>query len=236
MDAETALLLLLKEHQIEPTAIQLQQLEQYYQLLIEWNKKMNLTAITDKHDVYIKHFYDSMIPTFMFDFNTVNTVCDVGSGAGFPSLVMKIMFPDIQVTIIEALNKRISFLQEVVTVLDLQGVTFVHGRAEDMAVKYREQFDIVTARAVARLPILSELCVPLVKVGGQFLVMKGEQGDTEYQEAKQALKILGIGTTRREEICLTNQTNKRIIYFCQKIIPTPKRYPRIFGQIKKKPL
>ncbi|KAB2861748.1 MAG: 16S rRNA (guanine(527)-N(7))-methyltransferase RsmG, partial [Exiguobacterium chiriqhucha] len=140
---------------------QLAQFELYFEMLVEWNEKMNLTAITDKEEVYLKHFYDSLSAAFHFDFANVDTVCDVGAGAGFPSLPLKILFPHLHVTIIDSLNKRITFLNELALALGLEGVAFHHGRAEEFGKnkKFREQFDVVTARAVARMTVLAEYCL-----------------------------------------------------------------------------
>lgn len=154
----------LKEHNIELTETQKQQFQTYYRLLVEWNEKMNLTSITDEHNVYLKHFYDSIAPSFYFDFNQPISICDVGAGAGFPSIPLKIMFPQLKVTIVDSLNKRIQFLNHLASELQLQDVSFIHDRAETFGKGvYRESYDVVTARAVARLSVLSELCLPLVK-------------------------------------------------------------------------
>lgn len=226
----------LASNRIELTEKQLAQLEKYYELLVEWNDKMNLTAITEKNAVYKKHFYDSLTPAITFDFTQVTSICDVGSGAGFPSFVLKIVFPHLQITIVEALEKRIKFLQEVVQVLSLDGVTFVHARAEEYGRTHRETFDVVTARAVARLPLLSELCIPMVKNGGTFIVLKGEQGEIELQEAKSALQILGITKIKKDVLFLEDNDDKRVILFLEKGKKTPEKYPRNFGQIKNNPL
>ena len=154
------------------TSKQLEQFENYYQTLVEWNQKMNLTAITQKEDVYLKHFYDSL--TISFDYALSNqSLCDVGAGAGFPSIPLKIVYPELKVTIVDSLSKRITFLKHLIQVLDLKDVDAISARAEEYAVKHRESFDIVTARAVARLNILDELCLPLVKVDGDFITLKG---------------------------------------------------------------
>lgn len=155
----------LKEKGIELSETQIAQFKKYFELLVEWNEKMNLTAITDLEGVYLKHFYDSISASFYFDFTKVSSVCDVGAGAGFPSLPIKICFPDLHVTIVDSLNKRITFLNHLSEELNLKNVEFVHSRAEEFGqnVKYREKFDVATARAVARLSVLSEFCIPLVK-------------------------------------------------------------------------
>lgn len=168
----------LSEHGIELTETQKEQFQTYYQLLVEWNEKMNLTSITEEHDVYLKHFYDSITPSFYYDFNGELSICDVGAGAGFPSIPLKIVFPELKVTIVDSLNKRIQFLNHLAAELGLQDVSFVHDRAESYGKgAYRESYNIVTARAVARLTVLSELCLPLVKKGGQFIALKSSKGE-----------------------------------------------------------
>lgn len=160
----------LKEKGVQLSDKQLSQFERYYELLVEWNEKMNLTAITEKEEVYLKHFYDSVTAGFHFDFNQNITVCDVGAGAGFPAIPLKIVYPEIQLTVVDSLNKRIGFLQHVVDELGLEHVSLHHDRAETFAQRpeFRQKFDLVMARAVARLSVLSELCLPLVKIGGTF--------------------------------------------------------------------
>lgn len=154
----------LSEQGIELSNTQKEQFQKYYKLLVEWNKKMNLTSITDEHDVYLKHFYDSIAPSFYYDFNGQLSLCDIGAGAGFPSIPLKIVYPELKVTIVDSLNKRIQFLNHLAAELGLEDVSFVHDRAEIYGKGvYRESYDIVTARAVARLTVLSELCLPLVK-------------------------------------------------------------------------
>ena len=166
---------------------QLQQFEIYYQTLIEWNQKMNLTAITNKEEVYLKHFYDSLTISFDFQLNN-QTLCDIGAGAGFPSIPLKIVYPDLKITIVDSLTKRITFLKHLIQVLDLKNVEAISARAEDYALKHRESFDIVTARAVARLNILDELCLPLVKQDGYFITLKGLKAKEELLEAKKGIE------------------------------------------------
>lgn len=182
----------LKAKGIELTAAQIAQFKKYFELLVEWNEKMNLTAITDLEGVYLKHFYDSISASFYFDFTKITSVCDVGAGAGFPSLPIKICFPHLKITIVDSLNKRITFLNHLSEELHLENVEFVHARAEEFGqnAKYREKFDVVTARAVARLSVLSELCVPLVKEGGQFVALKAAAGKQELADAKKQLQHL----------------------------------------------
>mgnify|MGYP003293869646 CR=1 FL=1 len=177
----------LKEHGIELTQRQLIQFEMYYKELVEWNEKMNLTNITEKEDVYLKHFYDSL--TLAFDYPLSNqSIADIGAGAGFPSIPLKIVYPELKITIVDSLNKRITFLNHLVKELQLTNVKAIAARAEEYATDHREQYDIVSARAVARLNILDELCLPLVKVGGMFISLKGNQGLIEVEEANKGIE------------------------------------------------
>jgi 16S rRNA (guanine527-N7)-methyltransferase len=217
---------------------QLQQFEMYYELLVEWNEKMNLTGITEKPQVYEKHFYDSITPAFYYDFSKVESVIDVGSGAGFPGIPLKICFPSLKLTILDSLNKRLLFLQEVTKQLDLQNVSFVHSRAEDAGrdKNYREQFDLATARAVARMNVLSEFCLPFVKPGGAFLVMKGANIEEELNEGKKAIKTLGGKTEKVETLFLPEEQAERNIVIIRKQQKTPATYPRKAGTPAKKPI
>lgn len=211
---------------------QKEQFHQYAKMLVEWNEKMNLTAITDEDEIYEKHFLDSILPSF--DMNINGSFCDVGAGAGFPSIPLKIMYPDLQVTIVETLGKRVNFLNALCKELDIN-VDCVHARAEDYAKDHRESFDFVSARAVANLPVLSELCIPLVKLDGYFIAMKGANGDEELLLAEKAITLLGCKEVQRNHKQLSDGS-KRVNFVFQKIKPTPKKYPRAFAQIKKNPL
>jgi len=183
----------LREKGISLSSEQLGQFEMYFETLVEWNEKMNLTAITDKAEVYLKHFYDSITASFYFDFTKPFHLCDVGAGAGFPSIPLKIVFPHIEVTIVDSLNKRISFLNHLAKELKLENVHFIHDRAETFGVNpnFRENFEVVTARAVARMSVLSELCLPLVKVGGHFIAMKAAHAKDELEMGQKAITTLG---------------------------------------------
>jgi len=209
---------------------QYNQFEKYFDLLIEWNEKINLTAITKRDDVYLKHFYDSLTLTKIQDFSN-QTLLDVGSGAGFPSIPLKIIFPDLKVTIIDALNKRINFLKLLTETLDLD-VTLIHGRAEDQ--KEKENYDLVTARAVANLNVLSELCLPFVNMNGSFLIMKGSKGEEELKHAKRAVELLG--GKHVQTITFPLKEEMRTLIKVEKVRTTPKKYPRQFKTIKNKPL
>jgi len=222
-----------KDNGLELTEKQITQYETYAALLKEWNEKMNLTAITEFEEVLDKHFYDSLLPSFSSSIQ--GTLCDVGSGAGFPSIPLKIAYPNLKIVIIEPLGKRVTFLKEVVRVLGLEHVECMNERAEDVAKKQRECFDVVTARAVANLRMLSELCIPLTKKGGLFLAMKGSNGLEENREAAHALSVLGCSLEKTEERHL-NDGSTRVNLFYRKTRSTPVQYPRQFAKIKKNPL
>ncbi len=210
----------------------LEQLNTYADILKEWNAKMNLTAIDEKEEVFEKHFYDSILP-LSADVN--GKVADIGTGAGFPGVVWKIVRPELYVSLVEPTGKRCKFLETVIHQLHLENITIYNERSEEHVKQHREEYDVVTARAVANLRVLSELCVPLVKKDGIFLTMKGSHGDDEVQEAKHATDVLGVALIKREVASLTNGDSRQIFTF-QKIKNTPEIYPRNYGQIKKKPL
>lgn len=211
------------------------QFEKYYNRLVEVNSYMNLTSITEKDEVYNKHFLDSLSILKAYNFSDVKTLCDVGSGAGFPSIPLAIENKDISVTIIDALNKRIKFLNSLVSELGLSNVEAYHQRAEEYVKEKREYFDATTARAVARLNVLAELCLPLTKVGGVFIAMKGQE-QAEIEEAKNAITILGGKIESIVEFYLPDDAGKRTIIVIRKVKETPEKYPRAFGRIKEKPL
>lgn len=216
---------------------QMEQFATYFELLVEWNQKMNLTAITELQEVYLKHFYDSITLAFSDTFEPQGKLCDVGSGAGFPSIPLKIIFPDLEITIVDSLNKRITFLSTLVEALELKGVSLYHDRAETFGQnkEYRESFDFVTARAVARLNVLTELCVPLVKRDGYFFALKAAKSDEELVEAKPAIALLGGKLIQAEDVSLPNGDTRHIITI-QKKKETPKKYPRKPGLPNKQPL
>ncbi len=226
----------LKERGIELSTIHLDLFNKYYELLMEFNQKMNLTAITAKEEVYIKHFYDSLSLLFYQELPDSCTICDVGSGAGFPSIPLKIVRPDLKITIVDSLGKRILFLNHVIEKLRLHDIKAYHTRAEEFCLNNRESFSVVTARAVARLNILSELCIPLVNENGLFIAMKGSTGKEELQEAEKGIEILGARLTDLYEFSLPNGNGMRNILVFTKIHKTPNNYPRNYGQIKNKPL
>lgn len=234
-----AFILALEEAGITLTEQQTRQFEQYFDLLVARNEQVNLTAITEKKDVYLKHFYDSL--TVLFYEKNLNvpgkTLIDIGTGAGFPSLPLKIMLPELKITMVDSLQKRVNFLQDVVTELGLSHVEIVHGRAEDIGqnLKYREQFDYATARAVARTSVLAEYTLPFVKSGGQFLVMKGSAAQQELADGQKALATLG-GTLRHAFDFSLPNGDTRSIQIVDKIKKTPKQYPRQAGTPSRKPI
>lgn len=230
----------LREHNVELNAQQLAQYQQYYERLVAVNEHMNLTAITERDEVYLKHFYDSL--TLAWAYPELQTeelhMIDVGAGAGFPSLPLKIAFPQLQITIIDALNKRINFLRDLVKELGLEGVTVEHARAEEFGNKKapaREQYDVATARALARLNVLGELTLPFVKVGGVLLAMKGSAADEELAEAKKAITTLGAEIGDQIDVSLPNGDPRSVIVI-KKVKNTPKKYPRKPGDPVRKPL
>ncbi|MGL9749115.1 16S rRNA (guanine(527)-N(7))-methyltransferase RsmG [Enterococcus sp. DIV0170] len=227
----------LSKQGIELNDKQMEQFAAYFRLLVEWNQKMNLTAITEHKEVYLKHFYDSITLAFLDTFKPEGQLCDVGSGAGFPSLPLKIVFPDLEVTIVDSLNKRITFLTTLVEELQLDGVHLYHDRAESFGKnsKFREGFDFVTARAVARLNVLTELCLPLVEKEGYFFALKAAKSEEELSEAKHAIALLGGKLINAEDVSLPNGDTRHIITV-QKKKETPKKYPRKPGLPNKQPI
>ncbi len=229
---------LLAEQNLPLSDQQKKQFERYFELLVEWNEKINLTAITDKEEVYLKHFYDSIAPILQGLIpNETIKLLDIGAGAGFPSLPMKILYPQLDVTIIDSLNKRINFLQLLAQELDLEGVHFYHGRAEDLAQdkNFRARYDFVTARAVARMQVLSELTIPYLKVGGKLLALKASNAPEELLEAKNALNLLFSKVEDNLSYALPNG-DPRYITVVEKKKETPNKYPRKAGMPNKRPL
>ncbi len=221
----------LKKLGIELTKKQEQQLEKYYEMLIETNKVTNLTRITDKEDVYLKHFYDSLTIAKTVDLNQELTLIDIGTGAGFPGLVLKIVFPKLKITLLDSLNKRIDFLNKVIQELDLKEIKAVHSRIEE----YDEKFDIVTSRAVAKTNILLELSCNLAKINGYYIFLKSDI-EQELTESENAIKELNVKLIQKEEFYLPIENSKRTIIKFIKEGKSNKEYPRNFTQIKKNPL
>ena len=224
----------LRELGINLTDEMLEKLDVYYKLLIEYNLHTNLTRITEEKEVYLKHFYDSL--TLIKAVNLEKqTLLDVGTGAGFPGMVLKIVFPDLKITLVDSLNKRIVFLNSVIEKLNLKNIEAIHARAEEYAVNNKEKFDIVTSRAVANLNILSELCIPMVKLHGYFIPMKAEV-ESELNESKRAIKTLGGVLKETVIFSLPKDAGLRTLLQIEKISKTSDKYPRKFNEIKKKPL
>lgn len=211
------------------------QFHQYYQLLVEWNKKINLTAITDPLDVNMKHFYDSATLVKVIDLTSQENLCDIGTGAGFPGIVLKILFPNLKITLVDSLQKRVIFLKEVIKELDLKNIEVIHARAEEYAKENRERFDVVTARAVANLKILSEYSMPLVKVNHYFIPMKGDIAQEIIGYEKTLAKLKG-NIEMQQTFELPNQAGIRTLLKIRKLEKTPSAYPRSYAIMKNKPL
>ncbi len=216
--------------------LQLEQFDKYYQMLVETNKVMNLTAITEPQEVAVKHMVDSLMA--YDDYFPGKVLADVGTGAGFPGIPLKIYCPSLKVVLIDSLAKRLNFLQQVIAELGLEDITCVHLRAEDAGknAAHREKYDIVTARAVARLSVLAEYCLPLVKVNGSFVALKGAKYKDEIAVSAKALNILGGRLIKAQEVALPGLDDGRAVISIQKIKPTPKAYPRKAGTPEKNPL
>lgn len=209
----------------------LKQLEKYYNLLIDWNEKINLTRIVEKEDVYLKHFYDSLTLAKAYDLTQNISLCDVGTGAGFPGIVLKIAFPNLKITLVDSLNKRINFLNEVIKELELKDINTVHARAEDYAKLHREEYDIVTSRAVANMKVLSELTIPMVKENGYFIPMKANI-DEEIKEANDIIQKLSGKTEKIIAFNLPIEESIRNIVIIKKEKKTNHIYPRRMDKIK----
>ena len=224
-----------KELGIELNDNQINQFNKYYELLVEYNKVMNLTGITEYEEVLEKHFYDSLTMAKKVNLNDSSLV-DIGAGAGFPCIPLKIAFPSLDVTVVDSLAKRMKFLEVVIKELNLENIRCLAMRGEDFAKLHREEFDYVTARAVARLNILNEITLPLVKVGGYFVALKGQDGLIEIDECKDAFNKLGAKIEMIDEFNLPNENAKRINIFIKKEKKTNVIYPRDYAKIKKNPL
>lgn len=228
----------LKALNINLTEKQIEQFLIYYEMLIEWNEFMNLTAITEYEDVMKKHFIDSISLIKAFDVSKSSKVIDVGTGAGFPGLALKIAYPNLQVTLLDSLNKRIKFLDEVIKRLSLVDIDTIHGRAEDFAKpdKLREKYDLCVSRAVANLATLSEYCLPFVKVGGKFISYKSEKITEEAEAAGKAISILGGKVENQIEFTLPDSDIYRNFFIIDKVRNSPLKYPRKAGLPAKEPL
>lgn len=217
---------------------QIEQFMQYLSLLLEWNEKMNLTAITEKRDVVLKHFADCLSLVPAVEWKAGMKVIDVGTGAGFPGIPVKIACPEVEMTLLDSLQKRIGFLQEVGSQLGLEGVQYIHSRAEDggQNAEHREQYDLCVSRAVANLAVLAEFCLPFVKVGGMLAALKGPDAEAELEQAKGALAKLGGKLVKIQDVAIPNTDLSHKLVFIEKTAPTPKQYPRKAGKINKNPL
>lgn len=232
---ETEFINELKKIDIILTQNQINKFKIYYEYLIEYNKHTNLTSITTKEDVYLKHFYDSCLLTKTIDFNNINTMLDIGCGAGFPGIVIKILFPNIKLTLLDSNNKKTKFCESLSTLLELDNVEIVNKRAEEYIIEKREYFDIVSARAVKNLPVLIELSIPYVKQNGYFIAMKSDY-EEELNNSKNGIKVLEAEYIKTININLPNNTGIRNFILIKKINKTNPKYPRNYSQIIKKPL
>jgi 16S rRNA (guanine527-N7)-methyltransferase len=225
-----------KNINVELSATMLDNFDEYAKILVEWNEKVNLTSITEPDEIIIKHFVDSLALLNCYQLEQNSTLIDVGTGAGFPSVPIKIARDDIIITLLDSLNKRLNFLKELCKQLDIEAKT-LHARAEQAGtdLQYREKFDVATARAVASLNLLCELCLPFVKVGGVFIVLKGFEIEFELEQAKNAIKVMG-GKLEKVIKYQLPDTSKRAIIIIRKISKTHKKYPRQTSKIKKMPL
>ena len=224
----------IKKIGIEVTENKLNQLEIYYNMLIEYNKVMNLTGITDKNEVYLKHFYDSLTISKIIDLNKEETLCDIGTGAGFPGIVLKIFFPNLKITLVDSLNKRINFLNDVINKLNLKKIETVHARMEEYSRKNIEKFDVVTARAVAQMHFLLEVAIPMLKINKHFIAMKGNiENEIDYQTAMNKLFCEEVNIIKFK---LPVEESNRTLIKLKKNNKTPKLFPRKYNDIKKKPL
>ena len=226
------------ELNIELSDQQLAQFDTYYKYLVEKNKVMNLTAITEKDEVIDKHFIDSIMLASFFDLKPGLKVIDLGTGAGFPGMPLKITYPDLSVTLLDSLNKRINFLNEVIEMLGLKDVEAIHGRAEDFSKKgkLREEYDLCVSRAVANLSSLSEYCIPYVKKGGYFISYKSGNSSDEIKEAANAIKILGGKLEEVKKVTIPGTDIERTFVVIRKCLETPKKYPRKAGMPTKNPI
>ena len=237
MNIKNFVLLAVKDYKIELSEEQLDQLQKYFELLVSWNEKINLTAITEPNEVAVKHFADSLSVFNYVDFQKGASVIDVGTGAGFPGLVLKIARPDIKLTLLDSLNKRLKFLDEVLNALGLEA-ELVHARAEEGGhnIDLRECYDFAVSRAVARLNVLCEYCLPYVRLSGKFIAFKGGEADEEIKSASKAIQALGGKKTDVYGFELPENSGSRTLVVIEKVQPTPDKYPRQNGKIKAKPL
>jgi 16S rRNA (guanine(527)-N(7))-methyltransferase GidB len=216
----------------------IQQFMTYYEILVEWNKVMNLTGIIDFEEVVIKHFVDSLSLIKVINLKEVQSVIDIGTGAGFPGIPLKIVYPDLKVILLDSLNKRIKFLDTVIESLKLSKIRCIHGRAEDFSrqIEYREQFDLCVSRAVANLASLSEYCIPYIKKSGMFISYKSGKIESELEESKKAVKVLGGKIDKNVKFCLPDTDMERTLVVIKKVRNTSKKFPRKAGIPSKEPI
>lgn len=223
---------------LELSTEQLEQFDEYYEMLVEWNKIMNLTGITDYDEVLRKHFADSLAIVRVLSPDQIQSVIDIGTGAGFPGIPLKIAFPHLHITLLDSLNKRLNFLNAVINELNLKNISTIHGRAEDYAKQkdYREKYDLCVSRAVANLAVLSEYCIPYVKVGGVFVSYKSGDIDDELKTSEKAVKILGGKVKNVDKFTLPGSDDGRSFVCIEKVKNTGKKYPRKAGLPSKEPI
>lgn len=220
---------------VQVTIEKMEKLDLFYKLLLEWNEKINLTSIVNIEEVFLKHFYDSLTLVKICDLGLDLSICDVGSGAGFPGIVIKIFFPNLNITLIDSLNKRVLYLNSVINELGLVNIRAIHTRMEDYSRINQEKYDIITARAVASISILSEISINSLKVGGKLVFMKGI-ADKELEDSNNALKKLSIGVEKIEKFVLPFENSNRMLISLVKLDKTNKIYPRNIDKIRKNPL
>lgn len=221
-----------KELGISITDKQLEQLNKYYKVLVEWNKKINLTSITEEKDVYLKHFYDSLTLFKEYDLTKDVSLCDVGTGAGFPGIVLKIVFPNLKITLVDSLQKRLKFLDYVIKLLDLKNVELVHERMEDYSKQNEEKFDIITSRAVAKTKILVEISFKALKISGHLILMKSSF-EEELSDAEKIIKDIGGEVINVNTFKLPIENSERALINIKKVRKTEAKYPRSIDKIKK---
>lgn len=228
----------LKNEGITITSEQCDKLYRFYEMVIEKNKVMNLTAITDYEEFVIKHFVDSLMIAKVTDMTMPMSILDIGTGAGFPGVPIKIVYPETKVLLLDSLNKRLNFLNELIEELELKDIATIHSRAEELQAKgkYRENFDLCVSRAVSALPTLSEYCLPYVKLGGKFIAYKAVGADEEIEASKTAIKVLGGEIKKTIYFTIKDTDYNRVLISIEKIKNTPKKYPRLCGQPSKNPL